>query len=207
MLSHIIDKLEEIDEVDEILLVTNDKFYNSFLGWSVKQDFSKKIKLINDMTKSNQDRLGGVGDLKFVLDKERINDDLLVVAGDNLFDFGLEEFVNFFKSKGKSVIGLYNLKDISQAKNFGIVETDQSGKILSFEEKPEDPKSTFVSTAIYLFSKEDLDKIHEYMKTAKPKDAPGNLIPYLSDLGDVYGFIFDGEWHDIGSKEVYDKVK
>jgi len=207
MLSHILDKLEELEDVDEILIATNDKFYKDFLDWSVKHNPSKKVKLINDMTKSNEDRLGGLGDLKFVLDNEKINEDLLVVAGDNLFDFSLRKFVDFFKDKGKSVVGLYDIEDISQAKNFGIVDTDQTGKILSFEEKPENPKSTLVSTAIYLYSKSDLDKIHDYMKTGNPKDALGHLFPYLLSFHDVYGFVFDGKWYDIGSKEIYDKVK
>lgn len=207
LLDYIIERVDKIYDVDEIFIVTNDKFYRNFLEWKKNQNFSRSIKVINDMTSSNEDRLGALGDLNFVLENENINDDVLVIAGDNLFDFNLNEFVDFFKTKQKNTIGLHDVKDVNKAKRFGVIAVDKDDKIFSFEEKPENPKSTLISTAIYLYFKDEIGKIREYMKTEGSKEGPGYLIPYFLSSQDVFGFVFDGEWHDIGSKEVYEKVK
>lgn len=206
VLNYTIDKILRINDIDEIFIVTNDKFYNNFISWKDKFYPARKIQIINDKTTNNEDRLGGIGDLKLVLDKERISDDLFVLAGDNFFDFDLNKFLDFFREKKKATIGLYNLGDISKAKKFGILELDRNNKIISFEEKPEKPKSTLISTALYFFTKEELKKIHEYMKTNNPKEGPGYLIPYFLKSQDVYGYVFKGEWYDIGTKEIYEEV-
>jgi len=141
-----------------------------------------------------------------VIGKENIQDDLIVIAGDNLFDFDLNKIVDFFKEVNKNVIGLYDIKDINKSRNFGILKIDNKNKIVSFEEKPNNPKSTLVSTAIYLYSRDELKKIGKYMKTSLPKEGPGYLIPYFMESQDVYGFVFHGQWYDIGSKETYEEV-
>lgn len=206
MINYILEKVEAIDAIDEIFIVTNDKFYENFLEWKRGQNFSKPVKIINDMTMSNEDRLGALGDLGFVLEKEKLNDDVLVIAGDNLFEFGLGNFVDFFGAKNMNTIGLYDLKDLERSKNFGIIEIGDGNEIISFEEKPESPKSSLISTAIYAYSREELEKIREYFKTSGPKEGPGYLIPYFLSSQKVYGFVFDGEWHDIGSKEEFERV-
>lgn len=205
LLNYTIEKLEKVPDINEIFIVTNDKFYNSFLEW-VQSLNSSKIKIVNDQTKSNEDRLGGLGDLNLVLEKENIDDDLMVIAGDNLFESDLNEIVGFFKEKRQNVIGLYDFGDISKAGNFGVLEIDSDNKIVSYEEKPENPKSSLISTAVYLYTKEELGKIREYMKTDLPKEGPGYLIPYFMKSQDVYGFVFEGKWWDIGSKETYEEV-
>ena len=206
LLNYMVDNALNVGVVDEIFIVTNNKFYEHFLKW--KDDFypDENIAIVNDETKSNEDRLGGLGDLKLVLNTEEIEDDLLLLLGDNLFDFDLGKIVQFFNDKKKNVIGLYDLKDFENASNFGVLETDESGRIISFEEKPEEPKSTLISTGIYVYSKDELSKIYDYMKTGKPKEGPGYLIPYFMQSQDVYGFVLDGKWHDIGSKETYEEV-
>lgn len=206
LLNYVIEKLEKVPDIEGIFVVTNDKFYDSFLDWSKDLNSSKKIKIINDQTKSNEDRLGGLGDLNFVLKRENIDENLIVLAGDNLFESDLNEIVDFFKQQGKNTIGLYDIKDISKARNFGVLEIDSDGKIISYEEKPENPKSSLISTAVYLYTKEELEKIREYMKTDLPKEGPGYLIPYFMKSQNVYGFVFDGKWWDIGSKETYEEV-
>ncbi len=208
LLDHIVEKIEEIKDINEIFVVTNDKFYENFVDWKESREFSKKIVIINDNTKENGARLGGIGDLWFVIEKENIKEDLFVIAGDNLFDFNLNGFVNFFKEKKKkNTIGLYDIKDLSKASNFGILEINKDNKITSFEEKPEHPKSSLVSTALYLYTKEELKKIEEYMKTDNSKEGPGYLIPYFMNFQDVNGYVFNGKWWDVGSKEIYEEIK
>lgn len=203
ILNYIIKKIDKIDEIDEIFIVTNDKFYEYFLNWS--KNLSKKIKIINDKTSNNETRLGGIGDLNFVIEKEKINDDILVVLGDNLFDFNLKAIIDFFKIINKTLIGVYEVNNLEELKRLGVVEI-KNNKITSFEEKPQNPKSTLSSIGIYIYTKSDLNKIKEYMRTDKPKDGPGYLVEYLLTIQDVYAFKLSGLWYDIGSKETYEKV-
>jgi glucose-1-phosphate thymidylyltransferase len=206
LLNYLLDNVFNVPCIDEVFIVTNNKFYDNFVEWKEKSYNNEKIVIVNDETKSNEDRLGGLGDLKLVLNTEEIDDDLILLLGDNLFDFDLNKIVNFFKEKNKNVIGLYDIKDISNAKNFGVLKIDDEKKIVSFNEKPQNPDSTLISTGIYIYSKDELKKIDDYMKTNKPKEGPGYLIPYFLESQDVYGFVIDGKWYDIGSKEVYEEV-
>src|SRR3989338_949502 len=166
ILDYIVGKIEKIKEVDEIFVVANEKFYNHFGEWlnENKGKFEKKIKIVNDETISNETRLGGIGDLDFVIRKEKINDDLLVILGDNLFDFDLISFSEFFKTKNETCVGVYDLKNKEEVKHLGVLEI-KNQKLISFEEKPQNPKSTIVSTGIYLFPKKEIKTINDYMKT------------------------------------------
>ena len=160
LLNYIIEKIEKIPDIDEIFVVANDKFHKQFLDWlnDYENNFTKKINIINDGTTSNENRLGGVGDLDLTIRKEKINEDLLVVLGDNLFDFDLNSMISFFNKINGITVGIYDLKDWEQAKNFGVFEV-KNNKLISFEEKPQNPKSTIISTGVYLFPKKDLKKI------------------------------------------------
>ncbi len=204
ILNYIIEKISELKELEEIFIVTNEKFYMSFIWWLNQNKFSKRVEILNDETTSNETRLGGIGDLNFVIEKENINDDILVISGDNLFDFNLQEMIDFFNEKKGTTIGIYEL-DSEEIKKMSSVIIE-GRKIIDFEEKPKDPKTNLSSIGIYIYSKEDLEKIKEYMKTDKPKDGPGFLVQDFCKEQDVYAFIFQGRWFDIGSKEIYEKV-
>jgi len=205
LLTYIIENLEKCDDVDKIFVVTNGKFYNDFVEWNNSITSDKNIKIINDNTDREETKLGGIGDLVFALEKENIEEDTLLILGDNLFDFELEKIIEFFKEKNSTVIGVYDIKDLEEAKRFGIVEA-KDDKIIGFEEKPENPKSTLASVGIYVYTKEDLKKIKEYMNTDLPKDGPGYLLPYFLPLQEVHAFKLDGMWHDIENQETYKKV-
>ncbi len=205
LLNYLIENVSKIEDIDEIFVVCNEKFYKNFLEWKKTNSFSKEIKIINDGTLSNETRLGGLGDFWFAINKEKIDEDVLLLLGDNFFNFDLRKIVGFFEKRRQSVVGLYDLGDLEKSKNFGVIELKEN-KIMSFEEKPKNPKSTLISTGIYVYSKKELERIADYMKTDKPKDGPGYLIPYLLSFQDVYGLVLDGFWYDIGSKEVYEEV-
>ena len=144
--------------------------------------------------------------MDFVIKQKRINDDLLIVLGDNLFDFDLNSMITFFNKINGITVGIYDLKDWEQAKNFGVFEV-KNNKLISFEEKPQNPKSTIISTGVYLFPKKDLKKIREYMETDKPKDGPGYLILDFFRSQNIHVFEFKGKWLDIGTKEIYEEAK
>ena len=206
IINYILTKLEEVKEVKDVYVVTNDKFYSTFVNWGKTVTSSFKLKIVNDGTKSNEDRLGAVGDIYFVVEQEKIKDDLLVIAGDNLFGFSLLDFVDFFKDKNSSIEAFHDLKDKHKVKSKYGIGIMQGSRVVDFEEKPTEPKSSLASTACYFFKKNDLLHIQNLVKTGKV-DAPGNLIKYLAEKSEVHGFVFDEHWFDVGSFESLEEAK
>jgi glucose-1-phosphate thymidylyltransferase len=209
IIDYIIDKLKALDEVDGIIVVTNTKFIFNFRKWAKTIKIQKRISLLDDLTKSQEDRRGAIGDMDFVINRKRIKDDLLVIGGDNLFDGDLKDFLSFAKTnKASSVIGAYNIKDIRKAKDYGVIKLNIKHKIIDFQEKPKKPKSTLVAMCLYYFPKEKLKLIKEYLNTKTNKqDATGFYIDWLSKREPVYGFVFDGYWYDIGHHKSYGEAK
>jgi glucose-1-phosphate thymidylyltransferase len=205
MINFIIDELSQIQGISEYVVVTNNKFFDHFQKWQSQQGALKdRIRIVNDGTNSNEDRLGSVGDMNFVWSREKVQDDWLVVGGDNLFDFDLSAYMKLARAKAPAVtVGVYDIKDISQAPKFGIVLLDKNVKIVSFEEKPAQPKSTLVVMCFYHFPKATIGLIGQFLKETSSADAAGGYIKWLSEKSDVYGFEFHGTWYDIGSVESY----
>jgi glucose-1-phosphate thymidylyltransferase len=206
IVEHILVKIEEIDIIDEVFLVTNNKFYQHFLDWSNNSQSNKNIKIINDGTLSNEDRLGAVGDINFVLKQEDINDDLLVIAGDNLFGFSLTNFINFHVEKETSIVAFHDLKDLMKVKGKFGVGILEGSRVIDFEEKPLVPRSSLASTACYLFSKNDLCLVDNLINEGRA-DNPGDLIKYLTKKSVIHGFVFDEHWFDVGSFESLEKAR
>lgn len=182
--------------------MTNKKFFDNFRNWKRKFSSTKPIKIINDNTNSDTDKLGAIGDIDFAVKKDKIDDDILIIAGDNLFNFDLIKLNDFFKENNKSVIALYDIeeKNIASGK-YGVVELDDKNKIIGFEEKPKDPKTSFVSTACYILSKSDLQLLGKCIAEHQKPDNLGDFIKWLSIRKPIYGFVFNEKWFDIGSKE------
>ena len=141
IIDHLLDKIQPLPDLQEVVVVTNEKFYADFLDWAIlHQDFPVPITVMNDGTTSPEDRLGAVGDILFVLKQLQKIDDLFVLGGDNLFDYSLEDFIRFAQGKDSQVsIGLYDIGNIQEASKFGVVQMDQDNRILVFEEKPPQP--------------------------------------------------------------------
>lgn len=208
IIEYIIDKINEIQEVDQIYVVTNDRFKLSFDEWSQKYENEKKIKILNDRTLSNENRLGAVGDINFTIREENIDDDLLVIAGDNLFEFKLTELTRIKHEKKASVMAVIDLKDPSKIANrYGNIITNEENKIINFEEKPTEPKSSLAASATYLFSKEVLREIENCLAENPNLDALGDLIKYLITKKPVYSYIIEGKWFDIGSFNQLEKAE
>ena len=208
IVNYIIDKLETLDDIDEILVVTNSKFMPQFKKWRSHLKSRKHISLVDDLTKSHSARRGAIGDINFVINKKRLKDDLLVMGGDNLFDADLKEFLFFVKGNPSPVIGAYNIKDISQAKKYGVIKLGAKFKLIDFKEKPENPESTLIAMCLYYFPKRKLRLIKEYLNSKTDKhDATGFYIDWLRKKVPVYGFVFDGFWYDIGDHKFYREAK
>lgn len=215
IVEHIVDKIEEIKGVDEIFVVTNHKFHHLFEGWCRGYKSKKRIEVVNDGTLKNEDRLGAIGDLHYVVKEEGFDDDVLLIAGDNLFGFSLERFLEHFNGGKHSVVAFCDLKDKAKVANrLGVGILDEVSRLVEFEEKPAEPRSTLAATCCYLLSREDIKKIPDYIKGSNKYDNPGDFMKWLIKRSPVEGFVFDEHWFDIGSFEgleeannFYSKIK
>jgi glucose-1-phosphate thymidylyltransferase len=197
MLDWVCDKVEEL--TGDIHLVTNSRFADDFRRWASGRG---GVTVHDDGTGSNDDRLGAIGDIAFVLERTGVDDDLLVIAGDNLFDFGLPAFAAFRETKGvASAVAVYDCGNLELATHYGVIELDEDARIVGFEEKPSEPASTLVATATYLYDREHLPLVERYLAEGNTRDQPGLLVAWLYRREPVYGYAFDGEWFDVGSPE------
>lgn len=208
VVEYILDKIKELDDVDEVFIVTNDKFYEKFLDWQKNFRYNKSIVIINDGTKSNEERLGTIGNIEFVISKRRIIDDLLIINADNIFSFDLRKIFSFF-GKERTVIGVFDVRDLGIAKRMGHVELDENKRVVFFKEKDPNTDSSICSLGIYYFPARILPLIKIYLDEGNSPDRSGDLLEWLYITEDVYGYDYsnDGDyWFDIGSKEEYEKA-
>lgn len=210
IIEYTINKLESLEQLDQILIVTNHKFFKQFQSWLDNFPSLKPIKLLNDGSTSEKDKLGAIRDLALALTKENLDDDVLVIGGDNLFSAPLNEFIDFAKGiRPNNAIGVYNLNGKYESNRYGVVKLGADKKIIQFCEKPPNANginhngSTLVSMCLYFFSKEKISLIQEYLKEGNDIDKAGSYIHWLSNRDAVYGYTFPGSWLDIGDIDSY----
>ncbi len=202
IINYILNNLENAG-IKKIYVSTNKKFETHFMDWIVGIK-NKKIKLLVEESDCEENKLGAVKALSELIKKEKINEDILIVAGDNLFDFELKDFIDFYEKRGNTTIAFYNMKDVARVKGkFGVGIIDKNLRLVDFEEKPKKPKSTLVSTGCYILAKNDVKKVYEYISSGNNMDAPGNFFQWLHTRKDVYCYIFEGKWRDIGNMNAY----
>jgi glucose-1-phosphate thymidylyltransferase len=198
IVDRIVDNLAHVAQVDEVHLVTNTRKAPWFREWVNGHD----VTIHDDGTTSNDDRLGAIGDMLFVVDRIGTDDDLLVIAGDNLFDFQLSDLVAYWQTKGvASAVALRDVGSLELARQYGIVGLDGDGRIRSFIEKPPEPASTLAATATYLYHREHVGLIRTYVETEANADQPGRLVAWLHEREPVYGWVFTEPWYDIGDHD------
>ncbi len=207
LIDYTVDKLKSVSGLSEIVVVTNNKFYNIFCAWAkTHSDF--KVRIVNDGTNVPEERLGSVGDINYVWSKETQKDDWLIIGGDNIFMDDLNLFMGMAVAKSPAMtIGVYDIKDIAGASKFGVAAIDADDKVISFEEKPANPRSSLIVMCLYYFPKETLEFIEEYKSVSKALDAAGSYIQWLSEKKNVYGFQFTKKWYDIGSVEALQEAQ
>ena len=203
ILGRMLDDIDRIPEIDEHIIITNHKFAHIFEQWKLGTAYQKPITIIDDGTETNDTRLGAVCDLLFAIEKLGIDDDMLVVAADNLLFFSFKEFVDFANEKGTSCIMCHEQPSIEKLQRTGVVVLDNNNKVLNMEEKPEHPKSHWAVPPFYIYKKHDLDLIRHSVENGCGKDAPGNLAHYMVDRTTIHAWPMSAGRFDIGSLDTY----
>ena len=204
MIEHVLSSLGEVPEIDRVYVVTNAKFAGHFERWAegyAAERGGAPVTVVNDGTTDDKNKLGAIGDLHLVLEREAVEDDVIVVAGDNLFDRGLGGFVEFCKGVKAPAVGVYDVGDLEEIRKYNNIGTDAGGRITSFEEKPAHPVSTVTAIALYFYPKAALPLIRQYIAEGNNPDQPGRLVQWMYERTPFYTWPVPGTWYDIGSKE------
>ena len=203
ILGRMLDDIDKIPEIDEHIIITNHKFAGIFEEWASKQSYMKPVTIVDDGTETNDTRLGAVCDLLFAMDKLKIDDDMLVVAADNILFFSFQEFVDFAKAKGTSCIMCHEQPSIEKLQRTGVIVLDDNDKVLNMEEKPQEPKSHWAVPPFYIYLKKDLDKVRHSVENGCGTDAPGNLAHYMVEQVEMHAWKMTAGRFDIGSLDTY----
>lgn len=222
ILDRIVDNARRVSAVQRLVVVTNSRFASHFEDWRDARfgaggdraaggrsadGGGPRVDIINDGSTSNANRIGALADLHLAIEEAGVDDEALVLAGDNLFDFELSDFTAFFRDAGCDCITAHELSDDEQLRRTGVVELADDGQVLHFAEKPAEPRSTWAVPPFYAYTRRTLhERLPAYLAQGGEGDAPGNFLPWLIDRAPVYAFRFEGSRHDIGSRESYERV-
>jgi len=202
IISHIADSLNEINAIDKIFVVTNDRFYKDFADWK-EMDSRENVEILNDGTTNNENRLGAIGDIDFVIREKKIDEDLFIIAGDNFATFPLKDFYDFHLKTSHDCVCVNEIDDFGLLKSFATTFLDERGVITQLIEKDPEPKSNLGVYAIYIYKKDTVRMFSDYLADKNPPDAPGYFLQWLHKIKDVYAYKISGEVVDIGTLESY----
>jgi glucose-1-phosphate thymidylyltransferase len=206
MVDHVLDSVETLQEVDCAYVVTNAKFFPDYVAWASKQRRPFPVVPLNDGTTSNEDRLGAIGDIAFAVNDQQLDEDIIILGGDNLFDFSLQPLRDFQRLVDLPVLGCYDVGRQDLVTLYSEVQLEEN-VIVSFEEKPAQPKGTLIGILCYSLRKADLGAISQFLQEGNSPDRAGHLIQWLARRHKVAGFPFQGLWFDIGTKAELDRAE
>ena len=188
-----------LDELDAVYVVTNAKFAERFREWSAS--YPADVVVLDDGTTSEEDRLGAIGDLQLAIESEGLDDDLIVAAGDSIFTDRLDDFARFGQERDAAAIAVYDIGDLEEMKRLSSIGVDEDSRLVTFEEKPENPESTLAGIALYFYPRAVLPLVGRYLAEGNNPDQPGRLIGWLYERTPVYAWRVPGQWFDIGTPE------
>jgi glucose-1-phosphate thymidylyltransferase len=209
MIEYVLDNLAPVDGIDQVYVVTNAKFAGQLQAWANHYQAAHAkltFTIVNDGSTDDTNKLGAIGDLHLVINRERVEDDILVVAGDNLFSQSLEDFGVFCRKKNAPVLAVYDVGNLEQIKKYNAITMDADDRITFFEEKPKNPTSTLTGIALYYYPRSVVPLIRQYMAEGNNPDQPGRLVQWLYPRTPVYTWTVPGIWYDIGSKETLEEA-
>ena len=205
ILDWLVDDIDTLGVIDEYVVISNHKFAHHFENWAVEK--SQKITVVDDGTSTNETRLGAVKDIQYAIDRLGLDDDMLVIAGDNVLDFSLTKFVRYAMDKKTSCIMRYYEAEPMKLSKSGVVQIDDQDKILNMEEKPAEPKSNWCCPPFYYYTKQDAKLVEKGIKAGCGTDAPGSFIAWLCTESVVHAMEMPGSRYDIGNLESYERVR
>jgi glucose-1-phosphate thymidylyltransferase len=208
MMEHVLDNVADISYIDQAYIVTNAKFETHFENWArgYRPDLHFRFTIVNDGSTDDSNKLGAIGDMHLVLTKFAIDDDIIVIGGDNLFSSDLAEFGEYCAAKKAPVTGVYDVGDLEAIKKYNAIEIDAENRITYFEEKPKEPKSTLTGIALYYYPKSTLPLIHQYIAEGNNPDQPGRMVQWLYPRVPFYVWKVPGLWFDVGSIETLEEA-
>ena len=206
MLEHVLQHVLPIGGIDRVYIVTNAKFASHFQAWADGYRASENLGklsfvIVNDGSTDDTNKLGAIGDIHYVMRSQKVDDDLIVVAGDNLFSESLEQFGRLAREKKTPLLALYDVGDLEAVKKYNSISLGKDGRITGFEEKAKEPKSTLTGIALYHYPRHVLPHIRQYIAEGNNPDQPGRLVQWLFPKMPFYTWRVPGIWFDIGSKE------
>ncbi len=205
ILDWLVDDIDTLGLVDEYVVISNHRFAPHFEAWAATK--SMKITVVDDGTSTNETRLGAVKDIQFAIDKLGLDDDMLVIAGDNVLDFSLTRFISYAKVKGTSCIMRYYEGDVARLRKSGVADVDENDLILSLEEKPAEPKANWCCPPFYFYTREDAKLVGKGIASGCGTDAPGSYIAWLCKQTKVHAMEMPGRRYDIGNLQSYEQVQ
>lgn len=210
MIEYVLDSLAPIDGLERVCIVTNARFAGHFQQWADRRPSGPaprmQFTIVNDGSTDDSNKLGAIGDLHLVLTRERIDDDIIVVAGDNLFSESLGDFGKFARAANAPVLAVYDVGKLEEIKKFNAITLGADGRITFFEEKPKNPASTLTGIALYYYPKSSLALIKQYVAEGHNPDQPGRLVQWMYPRTPFYTWKVPGLWYDIGSKETLEEA-
>jgi glucose-1-phosphate thymidylyltransferase len=207
MIDHVLARLAPIGGIDRVYVVTNAKFAGHFERWSAGEHPGRfPITVVNDGTTDDTNKRGAIGDIHFVLTTQNVSDDIVVVAGDNLFSEDLANFGARCRERNAPTLAVYDVGSLEEIKKYNAISLDAEGRIVFFEEKPKEPKSTLTGIALYYYPKSALPLIRQYIAEGNNPDQPGRLVQWLFPRTPFYTWRVPGLWFDIGSKETLEEA-
>jgi glucose-1-phosphate thymidylyltransferase len=205
ILDWLVDDIDTANVIDEYVVISNHKYAIHFEEWAKTK--KQKITVVDDGTSTNETRLGAVRDIQFAIEQLQLDDDMLVIAGDNVLDFSLTKFIEYSLKKGTSTIMRYFESNEAKLTKCGVVEIDENDKIIGMEEKPEQPKSNWCCPPFYFYTKQDAKLVKKGIEAGCGTDAPGSYIAWLSTVTAVHAMAMPGKRYDIGNLESYEQVQ
>ena len=207
ILERMLDDIDPLPEIDSHIIVTNHKFTPIFEEWLKTMSYTKPVTIIDDGTGSNETRLGAVRDLLLAIEQCNVDDDIMVLAADNILEFSLSGFIDFFRDKGTSVIMCHNEPELRRLQRTGVIAVDDNMKVLEMQEKPEKPVSNWAVPPFYIYSRKDMPLIRECLSHGCGYDAPGNLAHYLAEVSTLHAWSMPAGRFDIGSLDSYKEAQ
>ena len=211
MIEYVLDNLAPIGGIERVYVVTNAKFAGQFQQWAdgyrgAHPEAHLDFTIVNDGSTDDSNKLGAIGDMHFVLTHQDVDDDIIMVAGDNLFDRSLEDFGRFSRQKNAPVLAVYDVGNLDEIRKYNAITLDGEGRITFFEEKPKQPSSTVTGIALYHYPRHILPLIKQYVAEGNNPDQPGRLVQWLYPRVPFYTWQVSGIWFDIGAKEALEEA-